>query len=156
MQEYILKRTKEGYDLGYKDIVGLANSLKEFVEKNKQDLRYANLQGANLNGTDLRYCDLSYSDLSRACLRCADLNDSNKRGVKIYPYRFIKTADIFEHCFLAIGCQTRRIKDWNRFFYNSDEVIQTERNTYKFKKITKEYAEAIETFKKRFDNGEIK
>jgi hypothetical protein len=150
MQEYRIKRTKEGYDLGYKDIVGLANSFKEFIQQNKYDLRYCNFRGADFRGADLSGADLSGVDLSGV-----DLRYCNFRNAKIYRYRFLKTDDIFKECFLGIGCKTRKIKNWNTFFYNSDETLETKRNTDKFIEITKEYEETINTFKQKFDKGEI-
>jgi len=151
MKQYIIKRTKEGYVLGYKDIVGLANSFKEFVEQNKN-----NLSDANLSCVDLSNCNLSCVDLSNCNLSDANLSDANLSDANIYTYSFLKTSDIFEECFLGIGCKTKKIKDWNIFFYDSDEELETKRDANKFIEITKEYEETIKIFKQRFDKGELK
>jgi len=81
-----------------------ANSLKEVVEKNKDNLQFAdlsktdlceaNLSRANLRGADLSGADLSKADLSRANLRGAnlykanlsraDLQDADFQGCNLY------------------------------------------------------------------------
>ena len=42
---------------------GEANSFKEFVEKNRSDLRGSDLRNSDLSGSNLSYSDLSDSDL---------------------------------------------------------------------------------------------
>ena len=211
MQEYTIKRTQEGYYLGYTDIVGKASSFKEFVEQNKKSLMFANLRHANLSNANLSNASLSNArlynarlehtnlenarlynanlkntnlenanleganlentrlyntrlyntrlyntDFSNARLYNANLENANIFNASLYTYKFLKTDEKFINCFLAISCKTRTIKDWNTFFYNSNEVIETKRDTDRFIQITKEYEEVIKIFKIRFDNRELK
>ena len=58
-------------------IEGDANSLKEFVENNKKDLRNSDLSNCNLNGSNLRNSDLSYCNLENSNLRNSDLRNSD-------------------------------------------------------------------------------
>ena len=171
MQEYTIRRTKRGYELGLKDITGEAGSLKWFIEENKHNLRYADLQGAPLGCTDLSFSDLSFSDLRGADLSCTNLSGANLIGANlsganligtynfigkyilknIYNYTFIKTNETFLECFIAIRCKTKRIKDWNIFFSDeSKEEYETSRSSEKFQEIKKEYFEALQEFKIRF------
>ena len=57
---------------------GEAESFKEFVIKNKSDLRGSNLRDSDLRDSDLRGSDLSGSDLSDS-----NLSDSDLRWAKI-------------------------------------------------------------------------
>lgn len=57
-------------------------SLKELVEANKHDLKYADLNNANLSGADLKSAllsnvDLSGADLTDACLDYATLTEAD-------------------------------------------------------------------------------
>ena len=58
-------------------IEGEAESFKEFVIKNKLNLRGSNLRGSNLRDSDLSGSDLRGSNLSDADLSDADLSDSD-------------------------------------------------------------------------------
>ena len=59
---------------------GEAESFKEFVVKNKSDLRGSNLRGSNLRGSDLSDSNLSDSNLSGSNLSGSNLSDSNLSG----------------------------------------------------------------------------
>src|SRR3990167_1826511 len=62
---------------------GEAESFKEFVVKNKSDLRDSNLSDSNLSGSNLSGSNLSDSNLSGSNLSGSNLSDSNLRWVKI-------------------------------------------------------------------------
>lgn len=106
------------------------------------DLRYANLSGANLSYANLSYADLCYADLSNANLSGADLIGANIRGANLIGANLIGAA-IPMFCKwwtgivddkIKIGCKVKSIEEWEEFL-NSDEVIQTPRNTPEFKQI---------------------
>jgi len=61
---------------------GEANSFKEFVEKNRSDLRGSDLRGSDLRGSDLRNSDLSGSNLSYSDLSDSDLRDSKIKNTQ--------------------------------------------------------------------------
>lgn len=58
-------------------------SLKELVEKNKSNLKYADLRFADLGFADLRFANLFEADLREANLREADLNEANLEGADL-------------------------------------------------------------------------
>ena len=61
-------------------------SLKIAVEKNKADLRGANLSEADLRGADLREADLSEANLSGATIKISQKEDLIRcLGIKIEP-----------------------------------------------------------------------
>jgi uncharacterized protein YjbI with pentapeptide repeats len=75
-------------------------SLKELVEKNKENLKYANLTGANLMGADLRFANLRFTDLTEADLReanlgYADLTGANLSGANLFEAD-LREADLRE------------------------------------------------------------
>jgi hypothetical protein len=88
----------------------------------------ANLGGANLSGANLRGADLSGANLRGADLRGADLRGAIKMPMHCKWHHGITDGMIH------IGCEKRTIEDWDKFF-ESDEVIITERNTDEFKQI---------------------
>ena len=57
-------------------------SLKELVEKNKGNLKYADLRFANLREADLTGANLRDSDLMGADLRDADLRGASLEGAR--------------------------------------------------------------------------
>ena len=87
------------------------NTIKKTVEK---AVKYgANLYGANLRGAN-------------------NLDKANK--VPMY----CKWSFGFKGDLIQIGCESRTIKEWDKFF-KSDEVIETKRDTEEFKRIEAVY-----------------
>ena len=83
----------------------------------------ANLEGANLRGADLR----------GANLRCADLEGAIK-----VPMYCKWSHGITKGNLIHIGCKKRTIEEWDKFF-ESNEILSTERNTPEFKQIEAVY-----------------
>jgi hypothetical protein len=102
------------------------------------DLSYADLSNADLRNTDLRNTDLSYADLSYANLRNTDLSSADLSNAKNTENSnlpiFCKWSHSNRGGLIQIGCETKTIKEWNKFFA-SNEVIETERSTKEFKRI---------------------
>ena len=170
---------KNKYDLRYAVLAGcnlkgynLSNAYLKGADLSYSDLQGCNLKGAvliecnlsycNLSNADLRYiylteCNLSNCNLSYADLMYCKLSNNNMIRNKIYFYNFFKTSKDFNNCFISIGCKTKRIKAWKYFFSDKcKKGYSTKRKSLKFQEIKKEYFEAIEEFKIRFDKGEIK
>jgi hypothetical protein len=85
-------------------------------------------KGANLSGADLSVADLSGANLSGANLSGADLYGA--LNIPIYcKWSFGLTDDL-----IHIGCEKRSAKDWEKFL-DSDEVIETPRDSKEFKQI---------------------
>lgn len=68
-------------------------TISELVEKNKHDLKNADLQIADLHGVNLRTANLAGADLSKADLAgtdlsMADLRDTNFDGADLYGTKF--------------------------------------------------------------------
>ena len=61
-------------------IEGEAETFREFVEKNKSNLRGSNLSDSNLSGSNLSDSNLSDSNLSGSDLRGSDLRGSDLSG----------------------------------------------------------------------------
>ena len=111
------------------------------------DLRSAYLTGANLTGAYLtssdltganfRGADLTSADLRSAYLTSADLRGANLTGAIKLPI-YCKWSHGITDGLIHIGCEKRSIEDWDIFF-NSNQVIQTPRNTEEFKKIQAVY-----------------
>jgi len=103
----------------------------------------ANLEGANLEGADLEGANLEGADLEGANLIGAYLKGANLKGANLIG-AYLKGANkipIFCKWSIGItdgqihiGCKKMSIEDWDDFFA-SDEVFQTERNTYEFNQI---------------------
>lgn len=96
------------------------------------DLRGADLRGANLSSANLRYANLRYANLSHADLSDADLSDAYLSGATIPMFCRWLTGIIDNK--IRIGCEVKSIEEWEAFL-NSDEVIETPRNTPEFKQI---------------------
>jgi len=106
------------------------------------DLEGADLEGADLEGADLRGADLEGADLEGANLRGADLEGAdlegaNLRGAIKLPI-FCKWSHGITNQLIHIGCEKKTIDDWDIFF-DSDQIIQTPRNTEEFKQIQAVY-----------------
>ncbi len=111
--------------------------------KQGEDLRGADLQDAKLQGADLqdaklqcaylRGANLQDADLRGADLRGANLQDADLRGAKKIPM-FCKWSHGITDNLIHIGCEKRSVKDWKKFL-ESEEEIETKRNTNEFKQI---------------------
>ena len=101
------------------------------------DLRSAYLTGAYLTGADLRDADLTGADLTYANLTGAYLTGADLTGAIKLPI-YCKWSHGITDKLIHIGCEKRSIEDWDIFF-NSNQVIQTPRNTEEFKKIQAVY-----------------
>lgn len=64
-----------------------------FVEKNKHDLKNANLKSANLRDADLKSANLKGANLKGADLGYADLNGADLRGANL-SYTDLRGADL--------------------------------------------------------------
>ena len=132
------------------------NTLKDTVEqavKEKKSLNGANLNGANLygaslnganlNGANLYGANLNGANLNGASLNGANLDGANLNGASLYGANLNRAVKIPIHCKwthgitdnkIHIGCEKRSIEEWEMFF-NSDEELETSRNTAEFKQI---------------------
>ena len=101
------------------------------------DLRGANLSDANLSGANLSDANIRNANLSDANLSYADLSDANLSGANlsgaIIPM-FCKWYYGVVDNKIRIGCKEKTIEEWEEFL-DSDEVIETPRNTPEFKQI---------------------
>ena len=103
-------------------IVGEYYSIKDAVEKNKNNLRGADLSGVNLFGADLRGADLRGANLSRANLSRADLSGADLFGVDLSRAKGITLPVItisgskhtVYHCneIIKIGCLEKSYSEW--------------------------------------------
>jgi len=73
---------KNRYD-GKIILCGEYESVKDCLEKNRSDLRFANLRYADLSSADLSSADLRSADLSSADLSSADLRSANLRSADL-------------------------------------------------------------------------
>ena len=111
------------------------------------DLRSAYLTGANLTGANLKDADLTGAYLTGADLTGAYLTGANLTGADLTGANLTGAIKLPIYCrwshgitdkLIHIGCEKRSIEDWDIFF-NSNQVIQTPRNTEEFKKIQAVY-----------------
>ena len=110
------------------------------VERNKQNLRVADLRGANLSEANLRGADLRVADLSGANLSGADLYGADLSKI----YLHIKGSDYDVYCIgnqIQIGCEIYTITEWEEM---ADEIEKREKRT---KKQIKEYRKYIQICK---------
>jgi len=107
----------------------LYESSQETIKKTVEEsvLKNANLEGANLEG----------ANLEGANLRGANLEGANLEGAIKLPI-FCNWSHGITNGLIHIGCEKRTVKDWDDFF-NSDQIIQTQRNTNEFKQIQAVY-----------------
>jgi hypothetical protein len=111
------------------------NSIKKTVEKAilvNADIRYADLRNADLRYANIRG-NLRGVDFSGANLRGADLSGAKNKEIAYLPI-YCKWSHSIIGDKIQIGCQEKTIEEWENFF-NSDEIISTERNTSEFKQI---------------------
>ena len=141
-------------DLSNADLrfANLSDANLRFADLSNADLRFANLSDANLRFADLSNADLSnadlrYAKLSNANLRNAVLSEANLSGADLSGAylrgAYLSGAKIPMFCKwytaivdnkIQIGCKIKSIEEWEAFL-NSEEVIQTPRNTPEFKQI---------------------
>jgi len=86
------------------------------------DLYRAYLRGANLRRANLKGANLAGADLEGACIEGAHMPMYSKWSHSIIDGK------------IQIGCETKTIEDWDNFF-DSDEVIETQRGTEDFLQI---------------------
>jgi len=117
-------------DLSYANLssADLSSAVLSFAS-----LRFANLSFADLRFADLIYADLIYADLSFADLSSANLSSAKNRGTAYIPLHCKWSFTILGDK-IQIGCKDKTIEEWELFF-NSDEVIETQRGTEEFKQI---------------------
>lgn len=111
-------------------------TIKEAVEQAVKER--VSLASADLRSADLRSADLSLADLRSANLRLADLRSAHLRSAIKLPIYCRWTHGITNENLIHIGCEKRSIEDWDKFF-ESDEILTTERNTQEFKQIEAVY-----------------
>ena len=111
------------------------------------DLTGSDLRGANLRLANLKKADLEGANLEGAYLRGADLEGANLTDANLEAANLEGAIKIPIHCKwshgitddkIQIGCEIRSIEDWDKFF-ESDEVIETPRDTYEFLQIKAVY-----------------
>lgn len=93
------------------------NSIKKTLEKAVEE--NANLYNANLYNANLENADLYNANLSKS--------------IKL-PIYCKWSHGITNGNLIHIGCEKRTIEDWNKFF-DSDEELETKRDTKEFKQI---------------------
>jgi hypothetical protein len=126
------------------DLTG-ANLTRAYLRS--ADLTDANLTRAYLRSADLTGADLTDANLTRAYLTGAYLTGANLTGADLTGATLTGAIKLPIYCkwshgitdrLIHIGCEKRSIEDWDIFF-NSNQVIQTPRNTEEFKKIQAVY-----------------
>ena len=121
----------------------LRNANLRNADLSNADLSDTNLWNANLRNANLRNANLSDADLWNANLRNANLRNANLSDAKNLNEAnkvpmFCKWDFGFKGELLQIGCESKTIKDWDKFF-KSKEIIETERDTKEFKQIEAVY-----------------
>ena len=113
------------------------NSIKKTLEKAVEEnanLYNANLYNANLENADLYNANLENANLKNANLINANLENANlSKSIKL-PIYCKWSHGITNGNLIHIGCEKRTIEDWNKFF-DSDEELETKRDTKEFKQI---------------------
>jgi hypothetical protein len=94
-----------------------------FADLRYTDLRNADLRSAYLIGANLRNADISGADLSDA-----------KNKEMTYLPMYCKWSNSIIGNKIQMGREEKTIEEWENFF-DSDEVLSTERNTSEFKQI---------------------
>ena len=124
--------------------ITLIKAIEENADLWNANLRDANLRNANLRNADLRDADLRDADLRDADLRNADLRDANLRDAdniekaKGVPMYCKWSHGITNNNLIHIGCEKRTIEEWDDFF-ESTEVLTTDRDTPEFRQIQAVY-----------------
>ena len=122
----------------YGEIIFSDNSLtiKETLEKAVKkgvSLEGANLENANLEDAKLINANLENANLINANLINANLRDANLINANKIPM-YCKWSHGMTNGLIHIGCEKRSIEDW-KIFLNSNEKIETSRDTQEFKQI---------------------
>ena len=110
-----------------KENANLRNADLRNANLSDADLWSANLSGANLSDANLRNANLRNANLSGADLRNANLSDAEKVPM------FCKWSTGITGDKISIGCETKTIKDWDKFF-KSKEELETKRDSEEFKR----------------------
>ena len=134
-----------------KSISGIViyESNQDTIKKAIEDavVKKVNLTGANFRCADLRSAYLTSADLRSAYLTGAYLTGAYLTGAYLTGADLTGAIKLPIYCkwshgitdgLIHIGCENRSIEDWDIFF-NSNQVIQTPRNTEEFKKIQAVY-----------------
>ena len=111
----------------------LENAVKKGVNLKNAYLENAYLKNANLENANLKYANLKYANLAGANLENANLENANLENAIKTPI-FCKWQHGITNGMIHIGCKKRSIEDW-KIFLNSNEKIQTNRDTQEFKQI---------------------
>jgi hypothetical protein len=114
-------------------LADLSSANLRSADLSSADLSLANLSSADLILADLRSADLSLADLSSANLRSANLSSAKNKETAYLPL-FCKWNYAILGDKIKIGCKTKNILEWNKFFESSEEY-GTKRNTQEFKQI---------------------
>ena len=126
----------------------LENAVKKGVNLENANLYNANLASANLASANLASANLYNANLASANLYNANLENAylenaNLASANLYNANLDNANKIPIYCkwshgvtngFIHIGCEKRSIEDW-KIFLNSDEKIETNRDTQEFKQI---------------------
>ena len=123
-KETVVEAIKSGANLIGANLIG--------ADLSGANLSGANLIGANLSGANLIGADLSGANLIGANLSVANLSGADLSGA-IIPMYCKWSSSIIEGK-IKIGCKTKKIEEWDLFF-ESDEVLETERDTEEFARI---------------------
>ena len=135
IEDAVIKKVNlTGADLTGADLTGvcLRSADLRCADLTSADLRSANLRCADLTSADLRSADLTGADLTGADLKGANLTGAIKLPI------YCKWSHGITDGLIHIGCKKGSIEDWDIFF-NSNQVIETPRNTEEFKKIQAVY-----------------
>ena len=138
------EKIKEALEEAVKNGANLSEADLSWADLSWADLSGSNLRGANLSwadlsGSNLRGANLSGADLSGADLRGADLSEADLSGAQIPLY--CKWAVTIIDGKIKIGCRTNSIEGWD-YFFSSDAIFETERNTPEFIRIQANYLAA--------------
>ena len=140
IKETLENSVKKGANLEYANLIGANLIGANLIGANLKgaNLEGANLEGANLIGANLRYANLEYANLRYANLRYANLERANLEGANLEGAQktpiFCKWSHGITNGMIHIGCEKRSIEEW-KMFLNSNEEIETKRDTREFKQI---------------------
>jgi len=149
IKQTVLEAIKANADLSN---ANLSNAILYNADLRSTDLSNANLYNANLYNANLYNADLSNADLSNANLYNADLynadlSNANLRNADLRNADLRNAIKMPVYCKwtvgitgdkIHIGCEKRTIDDWDKFF-DSNEIINTQRGTTEFKQIQAAY-----------------
>jgi len=153
------KTIREAVQKAVKENVSLSNSNLRNSDFRNSDLRNSILRDSDLSHSDFTNSDFTHSDLRNSDFTNSDFTNSIFRNSILTNSNFTnsifsnsenldKTTKLPIYCrwshgitngnLIHIGCEKRKIKDWDKFF-NSDEKLLTERGTEQFKQIQAVY-----------------